>query len=108
MRKRATQQVRRSRTRATATSTISIWAGSRPRSVCPSAGKEAYMFGSALVPLATLLAVAPVNPPEGSWLGWHGCWRTVGENVPEQVLCMLPGANPSEVRLHIVEQGAVT
>src|SRR5687767_5390530 len=66
------------------------------------------MFVSALVPLATLLAVAPVNPPEGSWLGWHGCWRTVGENTPEQVICMLPGANASEVRLSIVEQGAVT
>lgn len=66
------------------------------------------MFVHALVPLATLLAVAPVNPQEGSWVAWHGCWRTVGEDTPQQVICLLPGAAPSEVRLRIVEQGAVT
>jgi hypothetical protein len=66
------------------------------------------MFVHALVPLAALLAAAPVTPPDGSWLAWHGCWRTVGEDAPEQVVCMLPGADPAEVRLRIIEQGAVT
>jgi hypothetical protein len=65
------------------------------------------MFVQTLVGLATLLAVAPAEPQEGSWLAWHGCWRTIGEDTPEQVICMLPGASATEVRLRIIDQGSV-
>jgi hypothetical protein len=67
--------------------------------------------------LASLGADAPRGvgmdeaPPrfEGTWAAWHGCWRSTAEGAPAgEILCLLPGSSPSEVRMVSIADGAVT
>jgi hypothetical protein len=51
---------------------------------------------------------APV-PQAPGWQAWHGCWELTGDGVPaDRLVCMLPGASTSDVRLVNVTGGFVT
>lgn len=70
------------------------------------------MLMHAMVPLIGLMATVsptPVVAQDGSWLAWHGCWRSMTEDTPVgEVVCVLRGADASEVRLSTVVDGVVT
>ena len=56
----------------------------------------------------TLLALTPASAQDGSWVGWHGCWRAVDDLSAARVVCLLPGQNAAEAVMTVVVNGAVT
>jgi hypothetical protein len=69
------------------------------------------MSGYILMPLLALITtlhvdVRPVHAQSGSWLAWHGCWREVAEEgTGGQMLCVLPGDDPTEARIVTFAEG---
>lgn len=70
------------------------------------------MMIHAMVPLAfiTTLDLAPLPAPAQQamgWQAWYGCWEQVDEAASGDIVCMLPGASPAQVRMVTVSGGVV-
>lgn len=68
-----------------------------------------------LIPIAAALLVAPTPsnaapaPAQtGDWTAWYGCWRPVDTTEGDALICMLPGDDPTAVRMATVENGEIT
>lgn len=56
---------------------------------------------------ALMIGALPAAAQEGSWAAWQGCWRATGEDAPQEVVCIAPGADAQSVRVVTVADGAI-
>lgn len=65
-------------------------------------------------PIATALVVLPLQATaspassEGDWRAFHGCWRAAESGRSAPLVCVLPGADRTSVRIATIHDGEVT
>jgi len=64
---------------------------------------------AALLAAPAAASAAPAPDSSGEWTAWYGCWRAVGdEGAAGPLVCVLPGDEPSSVRIATVADGEIT